>query len=144
MSNKIELLAALTVLFQENEDLFNETIEQLDGYNGYLGDDRYYDMDELDEFYHGTDPTEILRRAFYGYDEDYTDKDGNYTEPFNPNSDYFRYNGYGNLVSANWKDYSDHLDDYFLNEIIENAGHLDLDSEITELIEQYETENASA
>ena len=35
-------------LFTENEELFNNCIEELDGYNGYLGDDRYYSMDELE------------------------------------------------------------------------------------------------
>lgn len=35
--------------FEENEEIFNACIEELDSYNGYLGDDRYYPMDELDE-----------------------------------------------------------------------------------------------
>jgi hypothetical protein len=65
----------------------------------------------------------------------YTDKDGNYTESFNPNRDYFRYNGYGNLVSTDYKDYSDRLDDYFLDELIDNANHLDLDDEVMEIID---------
>lgn len=125
----------LTDLFKENEDLFNEAIESLDSWNGFLGDDRYYYMEDLDEIYRDVDPSELLARAFYGYDEMYTDKDGNYTESFNPNRDYFRYNGYGNLVSTDYKDYSDRLDDYFLDELIDNANHLDLDDEVMEIID---------
>lgn len=124
--------------FEENEDEFNEVIEDLDSYNGFLGDDRYSNMEELDELYSGSTPTEILTRAFYGYDEMYTDKDGNHTEEFNPNRDYFRFNGYGNLVSTDVKDYSDHLDDDFINEVIDNANFLTLPTEIEEVIDSIE------
>ena len=122
-------------LFKENEELFNNTIEELDSWDGFLGDDRYFFMEDLDEIYRDTDPTELLARAFYGYDEMYTDENGNHTESFNPNRDYFRYNGYGNLVSTDCKDYSDRLDDYFLDDLIDNANHLDLDDEVTEIID---------
>lgn len=125
----------LTALFNDNEELFNETIEELDSYNGYLGDDRYYEMYMLDEFYQGENATEILARAFYGYDGDFTDKDGNHTEPFNPNKDYFTYNGYGNLVSAYYKDYSGHLDDWFINAVIENAYNCNFSDEVMEIID---------
>lgn len=135
MMNREEAKKALTELFENDSELFNNTIEELDSYNGYLGDDRYYSMEELDELYADTDPTEILNRAFFGYDGDYTDKDGNYTEPFNPNKPYFTFNGYGNLVSAYYKDYSAHLDDYFLDELIDNANHLYLENEVREIID---------
>lgn len=131
----------LTDLFNENEELFNEAIESLDGWNGYLGDDRYYNMEDLDEIYHDVNPSELLARAFYGYDEMYTDRDGRHTEAFNPNRDFFRYNGYGNLVSTDCKDYTDHLDDYFLDELIDNAQHLYLDDEITEIIDAISDED---
>lgn len=45
--------------FEENESVFNDCIEELDSWNGYLGDDRYYEMEMLKEFYHGVDPIEI-------------------------------------------------------------------------------------
>lgn len=126
--------------FEENEDDFNEVIEDLDSWNGYLGDNRYYNMEELDELYNGTEPTEILTRAFYGYDEMYTNEDGSHPEPFNPNRDYFRYNGYGNLVSTDIKDYSDHLDNYFIDAVIENAHNLyELPDEVQELLDELET-----
>ena len=134
--------------FQDHEDTYNEAAEELDAYNGYLGDDRYYSMDELDEFYSGTEPTEILLRAFYGHDEEtwtvnkYGEKEYG---PFNPNREYFRYNGYGNLVSADYKDYTGLLDHYIIESMLENRDYIntiDNDPELSELFD--ELENASS
>lgn len=123
-----EITADIIEFFKNNDDIFTECIEELDSYNGYLGDDRYYSMYELDEFYNSVEPSEILRRAYYGHDaETYTtDASGNkeYGE-FNPNRDYFTYNGYGNLVSADYKDYSDKLDRYAVEEMSENRHYID-------------------
>lgn len=123
-----EVTADIIEFFENNEDIYNEAIEELDGYNGYLGDDRYFSMDELDELHIGTEPSEILRRAFFGYDEETytTDRDGSKTYgAFNPNRDYFRYNGYGNLVSADYKDYSGQLDKYAVESMSENRRYID-------------------
>lgn len=130
--------------FNENEDLFNSCMEELDSYNGYLGDDRYYSMDELDEFYNGTEPLEIFRRAYYGRDDDTytTDSNGNRTYgEFNPNRDYFYYNGYGNLVSSDYKDYTAHLDEYAIEAMSENRPYIDTiadDDELTALFDELE------
>jgi hypothetical protein len=94
-------------------------------------------MDELNDLYSGTEPIEILQRAYFGRDNDTwtTDSSGNKTYgEFNPNREYFTYNGYGNLVSSDYKDYSYLLDDYFINALIENAEYLYLDDEIMDII----------
>ena len=136
--------------FDEHEDIYNEAAEELDAYNGYLGDDRYYSMDELDEFYSGTEPTEILYRAFYGYDEETynTDASGNREYgPFNPNREYFRYNGYGNLVSADYKDYTGLLDHYIIESMLENRECIDAivnNSELSELFDELESANSES
>lgn len=122
-----EAIADIIEYFKENEDVFSDCIEELDDYNGYLGDDRYYDMEELNEIYNGANSLEILFRAFYGYDAENwsTDSRGEKTYgPFNPNKDYFHYNGYGNLVSSNYKDYSDKLDEYAVEEMSENRNEI--------------------
>lgn len=129
-----EKINAIIEYFENNEETFNDCIEELDSYNGYLGDDRYYYMEELDELYSGVSATEILQRAFFGGDED------GGTE-FNPNSDYFRYNGYGNLVSSNYKDYSAHLDHYAIEEMKENRNQIDsieADDELSKLFDALE------
>ena len=127
--NKQDILAQVKEWFENNEDAFSEVIEELDSYNGYLGDDRYYPMEELDEFYSNTEPTEILTRAYYGHDDEtYTlNDDGtkNFsTSTFNPNREWFYFNGYGNLVSSDYKDYSYRLDNYFVDEVLENRYEL--------------------
>lgn len=127
--------------FEENEDIFNDCIEELDGWDGYLGDDRYYSMDELNDLYCDQDPQEILFRAFYGYDEDSytTDGSGNREHgPFNPNRDYFRFNGYGNLVSADYKDYYAQLDEYAVEHMAEYRDHIDSIDENDELSELFD------
>lgn len=122
-----KIIDQIIEFFKENEEIFNSCMEELDGYNGYLGDDRYYDMDDLDEFYCDTKPLDLLYRVFYGRDDDTwtTDARGDkhYGE-FNPNRSYFYYNGYGNLVSSDYKDYSCHLDRYAVEEMIENRRYL--------------------
>jgi hypothetical protein len=123
-----DITADIMDFFRANEDIYTDAMEELDSYNGYLGDDRYYSMDELDELYSGAEPSELLRRAYYGYDEEVytTGSSGNKTYgEFNPNREYFRYNGYGNLVSADYKDYSGQLDKYAVENMSENRCYID-------------------
>ena len=73
-------------------------------------DDAIESMDLLDEVYADLTPTEVLTRAFfggrYGFDND----------NFNPNDEYFYWNGYGNLVSVNECDYLECLKDKIYDE----------------------------
>ena len=130
--------------FKDNEEIFNECIKELDSYNGYLGDDRYYEMEMLNEFYSGQEPIEILYRAFYGRDDDTwtTDSSGNKTYgEFNPNREYFYFNGYGNLVSSNYKDYTGKLDKYFIEDLSENKDNIyciDDNEELKQLFDDLE------
>lgn len=123
-----EITADIIAYFEDSEEEYNNAIEELDSYNGYLNDDRYYSMDDFNELHNGLQPDELLRRAFYGYDEETytTDKDGNKTYgAFNPNRDYFRYNSYGNLVSADYKDYSAILDEWAVKAMLKNRCYID-------------------
>lgn len=147
---KQETIKKILAYFEENEDIFNQCIEELDSCNGFLGDNRYYDMEMLNEFYNGVDPTEILARAFYGRDDESWHTNGHGGKEygaFNPNRDYFYYNGYGNLVSANYKDYSAYLDEITVQEMSDYRNHIDIiddDLDLAELfdeLEQDEEEN---
>ncbi len=132
MENKT--IEKIITYFEENEDIFNSCIEELDSYNGYLGDNRYYEMEFINEFYDSTKPLELLERAYFGRDDDNwtTDNNGNKTYgEFNPNREYFYYNGYGNLVSSDYKDYSAQLDHYVIEDMSENRKYIDT-------IEEYE------
>ena len=131
---------------EENEDEFISIIEELDNYNGYLGDDRYYDMESLDELFYGKPATELLNMAFFGYDSEtwHTDSHGNKEYgAFNPNREYFTFNGYGNLVSADYKDYSAHLDHYLVQALAENRNEICgiiCNDELSALFDQLEDE----
>lgn len=113
-------------LFKNNDELFTGCIEELDAYNGYLGDDRFYSMDDLPDLLAGYDPIELLNRAYFGNDLDggYIDADRQIYGSFNPNREYFRFNGYGNLESTNYIDYTDHLDDYAIRAMLENRAYI--------------------
>ena len=139
-----EITTAIIEFFKENEEIFNDCIEELDDCNGYLGDDRYFSMVELDELHNGIEPSELLRRAFFGYDEEacITDKDGNKTYgAFNPNRDFYRYNVYGSLVSADYKDYSGLLDKYSVESMSKNRNYIDTieyNEELAKLFDELE------
>ena len=131
--------------YQEHEDDLNHDIEELDSWNGILGDRRAEQMDYLDEIYQGKEATEILRRAYFGHDDDsWHEENGErvYGE-FNPNRDYFYFNGYGNLVSTDELDYSDFLDEDFVQGIINNECHLDLSNGAQEIIDNYDEDGDS-
>ena len=78
-------------------------LQHMNGYDGCFEESTYYDMDEFDEFLSTCTPSEIARMIFFG--------------DFYPNDEYFRFNDYGNLESANWGDVvaeaEDLVDDIF-------------------------------
>ena len=66
-------------------------LQHMNGYDGCFDYASYYDMDEFDELMSNYNPMQIAQMIYFG---DY----------FNPNDEYFRFNAYGNLESANWGD----------------------------------------
>lgn len=149
MTDYNEKINAIIEYFEENEETFNDCIEELDAYNGYLCDDRYYSMYDLDDLFCNEKPTDILNRAFFGYDEETWTRnergEKTYGE-FNPNRDFFRFNGYGNLVSADYKDYSAHLDKYAVEDMSAHREHIDTienDDDLAALFDALENDDES-
>ena len=66
-------------------------LQHMNGYDSCFENDIYYDMDAFDDFMSNYTPMEIAQMIFFGGD-------------FNPNHDFFRFNAYGNIESANWYD----------------------------------------
>ena len=66
-------------------------LRHMNAYDGCFEDSVYCGMEEFDEFMSNYSPMEIAQMIYFG--------DG-----FNPNDDYFRFNAYGNLESADWHD----------------------------------------
>lgn len=98
---------------EENEEVFNRLIEELDSWNGFLGDDRWNPMYDLDEVLSGESATDIIRLV--------------QNSSFDINDDYFRFDAYGSLVSAYSLDYSDYLDESFVKKLADNMDHIDID-----------------
>ena len=92
---------AMLDMIKADSDLLTEVCEELDSWDGFLGDDRCYSMDEIDEILGDRKPSEILNMV---------------SSDFNYNDDYFYFNGYGNLESCNYKE--DRYLDVFTHEEI--------------------------
>ena len=106
-----ELLAQLLDYFQQNDEDFTVSIEELDNYNNYLDRARIEPMDALDDYTEGLSVKDIMEAALRGSDA-YGD------EYFNPQRDYFYRSDYnGHFISTNDKDYSYWLDNDFVDSL---------------------------
>lgn len=121
----------------------NATLEAVDAaysFNEFLReygnpDDTLEEMEFLDELAeHGGDwakPSYILARAFYGYRYNpyYVDDGSMEHEAFNPNDQFFTFNGYGNLMSVNvldrWQYWASTIDECDYLEAAEKEGCLE-------------------
>ena len=112
--------------FEDNEEEFIEVIEELDDYNGYLADDRYYDMDEFDYILSDKSPSTIVEML---------------SDDFNICDEYFRFGMYG-LESADYRDYSEYMEYWFIDEIIKLRDHLCLSEEVEAIIDSIDDEAA--
>lgn len=74
-------------------DDLTQLLQHMNAYDGCFEEATYYDMDEFDEFMSNYTPMELAQMMWFG--------------DFNPNKDYWRFDGYGNLVSLDWKDIVD-------------------------------------
>lgn len=124
MRTKDEIYFDIYKYFSDNEDVFNWYIEALDDYCGILYDDRWIPMDCFDEFLAGKTPLDIAQMIEYG--------------DFDSSNDYFRFDGYGNIITTDYKDY---FDEYGYNSIFDKmAEHVDhlcgADSVIDNLLDE--------
>ena len=127
----------IIAFFRDNESVFCDAIEELDSCNGYLDGDRRYSMNEFNDIMSGADLLEIAFKVAYGCDGD----SGTTNSTFNPRSEYFYFNGYANLVSTNYKDYSDYLDEYAVQGMITNRAEIntiDDEPELAALFDELE------
>ena len=90
-------------------------------------DDVPMEMSELDSMLDSSSPSEAIEKAFYG--NDYGNGGEGQSESFNPNRDWFTFDGYANLVSIDENLLDDYLADYegdSFEEWCKNNGHEDL------------------
>ena len=101
---------AIAEVLANDTDAFVELCEELDNWNGFLGDDRCYEMNMIDEFFNK--PSELL---YHMSDFDYTDE-------------YFYFDVYGVTTSSDKYDvYSDAVSvDDVIDAIEDCYNHIDI------------------
>ena len=113
-----------------NMEVTKEVVHYLNSWNSCLDYLEVCNMEDLDECLEGYEPSEIINMIFYG--------DGT----FSPNCDYFRFNAYGNLESANeWdieEEYRDNISE-IASYIVEYKDNIDIyDEGLQEILNNME------
>lgn len=85
-------------------------VQEINAYNGSMEQLELYEMDMFDDLMVGFEPMDIALKIYFG--------------DFNPNDEYFRFNGYANLESLSYYDLENELIDYE-NEIIEEYTRIE-------------------
>ena len=75
-----------------------EMVQEINAYNGSFENLDLYEMEMFNDIMHGFEPMEIAMKTYFGN--------------FNPNDEYFRFNGYANLESLSEFDLKHELLDY--------------------------------
>ena len=108
-------------ILESDEDAFVEACEELDNWNGFLGDIRCMEMDMIDDYFEK--PSDLLEKMDdFSYDNEYF---------------YFSAYGYVNTTDDKHGVYSDDFSaDDVLDELIDNYSHVDLteNGELNELL----------
>ena len=112
----------------DNMDVTGYMVREINAWGGYLEHLEYFDMEEFDLVLEGYTQSEVANRIFYG--------------SFNPNDEYFRFNAYANLESANeWEiqeEYRDHISE-IANYIVEYKDKIDIyDEGLQEILDNME------
>lgn len=131
-----EIVEKALEYFENNEDEFNLTIEELDNWCGYLDGQRYEYMDYIGEFFYASSVKDIIEAALNG-----TDVSGG---SFDTDRQYF-YWDWNQLVSTDNNSYSDWLDKYFIDKLYEeysrnrkrNWSNMELPKEIEAMFSEY-------
>ena len=115
-------------ILESDEDVFVEACEELDTWDGFLGDSRCMEMDMIDEFFEK--PSDLLDKM----------------DNFNYDNEYFYFSAYGYVNTTDDK-YSVYSDDFsaddVLDALIDNYNHVDLreDNRLNELLDVLTSED---
>ena len=112
----------------DNMDVAGYMVRELNAWCGCLEHLEYFDMEEFDLVLEEYTPSEVANRIFYG--------------DFNPNDEYFRFNAYANLESANeWdieEEYRDNISE-IASYIVEYKDNIDINDEgLQEILDNME------
>ena len=122
------MLSKMEKILKSDMHLTMDIVGQLNSLNGSFENYVLYNMDDFDEIIgEGYTPTELAERIFFG--------------DFNPNGDYFFFNGYANLESIYEWEMEDHFEpilDEIIDSMIYNYDDLYIDNDnLNDLIGEY-------
>lgn len=109
-----------------NDDTKLGMMRDAEAYGYVSSGDSIYDMDDFDEIMGDARPSEVADKMYYG--------------DFNPNHDYFIFDGYGNLESFSGYDLGDRVDEYevdIVSYIAEKEAWEDYPDLVAELEAEY-------
>lgn len=86
-------------------------MEECNHYDGSFEDIYCYDIDSIEEIFNGLEIVRIINMVHFG--------------EYNPNCEYFRFDGYGNIESVYESEYLENIEDRE-EEILEYAKELGL------------------
>lgn len=107
-------LENLLEYFKKNKEDFNDCLRALDDWNGYLGDDRWIEMEYFDEYLYNKSHLWVAQ-VVYNSDRD-----------FNPFDNYWRFCSWDVLESGDEENYDDYLTLDVVEDIIHHKDDLEL------------------
>ena len=128
MLSKSQIVEKMESYLRDNLEEARDIVAQANSWDGSLEELAVYSMYEFDEIIECRDlsPTELICKVQYG--------------DFNPNDDYFTFDGLDNLVSYKDYEYEELIRDN-IPEIVERyidiSGHIYADAEMEALMEAY-------
>ena len=121
------MLSKMEKILKSDMHLTMDIVGQLNGLNGSFETYVLYNMDDFDEMMEGYTPTELAQRIFFG--------------DFNPNDDYFFFNGYANLESINEWEMQGHFEpiiDEIVDSMLYNYDDIYIDdADLNDLVGRY-------
>ena len=129
MITRAMIVEKMESYLRDNIDEARDIVAQANSWDGSLEDLYVYSMDEFDYIIESRDlsPIELICKVQYG--------------DFNPNDDYFSFDGLDNLVSYRDYEYEELIRDN-IEEIVERyidiSGHIYADAEMEALMEAYD------
>ena len=124
--NENDYITRIKIYFNTNKTELFEIVSQINSYDSSLQHLEFLYMEDLDMYLDGLTPTDIANRIFFG--------------DFNPNHEYFRFNGYENLESFDeWelnKELFDNIDE-IIERIIDLKDEIELPKEIENILENF-------
>ena len=121
------MLSKIEKILRNDMYLTMDIVGQLNGLNGSFETYTLYNMCDFDLVMEGYTPTEVVQRTFFG--------------DFNPNGDYFYFNGYANLESIYEWEMQDHFEpiiDEIIDSMLYNYDDLYIDDDnLNRLVGEY-------